>query len=83
VAGISRAMQVVGSLNKHAMSQAGSSGNPGQQAILGWTRMRPGQPVRRPGSKTIIAACRLGRDQYVPQDQQAPHLDEPDRHGPA
>ncbi|CAK9880105.1 unnamed protein product [Sphagnum jensenii] len=76
-------MQVVGSSNKHAMSHAGCSGDPGQQAILKWTRMRPRQPVRRPGSKTIVAACRLGRDQYVPQDQQAPHPDEPDRGGPA
>ncbi|CAK9206167.1 unnamed protein product [Sphagnum troendelagicum] len=76
-------MQVVGSSNKHAMSHAGCSGNLGQQAILGWTRMRPGQLVKRLGSKMIVAACRLGRDQYVPQDQQAPHPNEPGRGGPA
>ncbi len=39
--------------------------------------MQPGQPVRRLGSKTIVAVCRLGKDQYVPQDQQAPHPDKP------
>jgi hypothetical protein len=59
------------------MSHAGCSGDPGQQAILGWTQMQPGQPVRRLGSKTIVAVCRLGKDQYVPQDQQAPHPDKP------
>ncbi len=81
--GISRAVQVVGSSNKHAMSHAGCSGDPGQQAILRWTRMRPGQPVKHLSSKTIVVACRLGKDQYVPQDQQTPHPDEPGRGGPA
>ncbi len=31
---------------------------------------------------SLIVPHSLGRDQYVPQDQQAPHPDEPGRGGP-